>query len=133
MMPAETSSKPAIMRRVVVLPQPDGPSREKNWPRAMLSDRSSTATTSWKRLVTRSRRMSGGVMLVSSNAREVSPRPALDAATGRRVAGEALRDVDRDDADDDEHERHDVDDGLLARRLDGGVDPHWDRLCPGPG
>src|SRR5215216_6758928 len=32
--PLVGSSKPAIMRRVVVLPQPDGPSREKNSPSA---------------------------------------------------------------------------------------------------
>src|SRR6187549_991712 len=58
MEPAVTSSKPAIMRSVEVLPHPDGPSIEKNSPRSMSSDRSSTAVTSWKRLVTRSSRTS---------------------------------------------------------------------------
>ena len=35
--PQSGSSKPAIMRSVVVLPQPDGPSSEKNSPAAMSS------------------------------------------------------------------------------------------------
>ena len=46
------------MRSVVVLPQPDGPSIEKNSPRSISSDRSSTATTSWKRFVMWSSRTS---------------------------------------------------------------------------
>jgi hypothetical protein len=37
-------SKPAIIRSVVVLPQPDGPSIEKNSPSAMSKSASSTAT-----------------------------------------------------------------------------------------
>src|SRR6186713_315285 len=43
--PESGSSKPAIMRSDVVLPQPDGPSREKNSPAAMSSVTPSTATT----------------------------------------------------------------------------------------
>src|SRR5262252_1628917 len=42
MVPAVGSMKPAIMRKVVVLPQPDGPSSETNSP--SLSARSSPAT-----------------------------------------------------------------------------------------
>ena len=38
-------SKPAIMRRVVVLPQPDGPSSVKNSPGGMCRSIPSTATT----------------------------------------------------------------------------------------
>ena len=45
-------SNPAIIRRVVVLPQPDGPSIEKNSPCWMEKWASSTATKSWKRFVT---------------------------------------------------------------------------------
>ena len=52
------SSKPPIIRRVVVLPQPDGPSMEKNSPSRMSSDRSSTAAASPNSLETRSRRTS---------------------------------------------------------------------------
>ena len=36
-------SKPAIIRRMVVLPQPDGPSNEKNAPRGIASETSATA------------------------------------------------------------------------------------------
>ena len=46
------SSSPAIMRRAVVLPQPDGPSRTMNSPSVISRSRSSTATTSSNRLVT---------------------------------------------------------------------------------
>ena len=41
--PEEIDSKPAIMRSVVVLPQPDGPSRTMNSPWSMVSMTSSTA------------------------------------------------------------------------------------------
>ena len=44
--PAVGSSSPATIRRVVVLPQPDGPSREKNSPSPMVRLTSSTAVTS---------------------------------------------------------------------------------------
>ena len=36
MAPSLMSSKPAMVRRSVVLPQPDGPSREKNSPARMV-------------------------------------------------------------------------------------------------
>src|SRR5215471_17543436 len=58
MRPESGNSKPAIMRNDVVLPQPEGPSREKNSPAAMSSVTPSTATTRpSKVLVTFSRRM----------------------------------------------------------------------------
>src|SRR5689334_25390835 len=50
--PSVGSSKPPIMRSVVVLPQPDGPSIAKKLPRSILRLRRSTATTSSKRFVT---------------------------------------------------------------------------------
>ena len=52
-------SKPASIRRSVVLPQPDGPSREKNSRSYMSRVRSSTAVNSPKRLVMFSKRMKG--------------------------------------------------------------------------
>src|SRR5690349_7622710 len=52
-------SKPPSIRRVVVLPQPDGPRSEKNSPLPIVSDTSSTAVTSPNRLVTFERRISG--------------------------------------------------------------------------
>ena len=47
--PAVGSSKPPIIRSVVVLPQPDGPSSEKNSPAATSIDTPSTARTPPKR------------------------------------------------------------------------------------
>ena len=49
--PALGSTKPAIRRSVVVLPQPDGPSRQTRWPCSMASETSSTTATSPYRLV----------------------------------------------------------------------------------
>ena len=58
--PASGRSNPASMRRVVVLPQPEGPRIEKNSPGATSNDTPSTATVSPKRLRTRVNRMAGG-------------------------------------------------------------------------
>src|ERR1039458_5358983 len=49
--PALGSTKPAISRNVVVLPQPDGPSRQTRWPCSMVSEISSTTATVPYRLV----------------------------------------------------------------------------------
>ena len=49
--PASGWWKPAMALRVVVLPQPDGPSRVRNSPSGTSRLRSSTASTSSKRLV----------------------------------------------------------------------------------
>src|SRR5258708_17365222 len=57
MVPSLGSRKPAIMRSVVVLPQPDGPSSETNSPRVSASVARSTAVKAPKRHV-RSRRTS---------------------------------------------------------------------------
>src|SRR5450756_3177637 len=50
--PSSTSSRPAIMRNVVVLPQPDGPSRTRNSLSSASSDTLLTAMTLPKRFVT---------------------------------------------------------------------------------
>ena len=50
------ASKPAIIRSTVVLPDPDGPSIEKNSPSRISRSRSSTAVTAPNRFVTDSRR-----------------------------------------------------------------------------
>src|SRR5262245_19348414 len=55
MRPASGSSKPATMRRVVVLPHPLGPSSEKNSPSSISSDTSSTAGSAPKSLLTPTR------------------------------------------------------------------------------
>src|SRR6476646_389547 len=56
--PAVGSSRPAIMRSVVVLPQPDGPSRQKNSPSLTVKVESFTATKSAKALCRFSTRIS---------------------------------------------------------------------------
>ena len=66
--PSLGCSKPPIMRSVVVLPQPDGPSRAKNEPRGISSEMPSTAATSSKRLTTLSSRTSGVAQPRSSSA-----------------------------------------------------------------
>src|SRR5262245_23563737 len=43
MRPRLTDSRPAIIRRVVLLPQPDGPTRTRNSPSAMVRSRAWTA------------------------------------------------------------------------------------------
>ncbi len=52
MRPASGASNPAIMRSVVVLPHPLGPSIEKNSPPGIVIETSLTATTSSNRFVT---------------------------------------------------------------------------------
>src|SRR5215212_3381889 len=58
--PAVGVSRPATMRSVVVLPQPEGPSRAKNEPAGMVSVRSSTATAAPKAFRRPTRRRSRG-------------------------------------------------------------------------
>ena len=58
--PAVGSSKPAIIRNVVVLPEPDGPSIEKNSPSRTSRSRPATAMTSPQRFTTPSSRTAAG-------------------------------------------------------------------------
>ena len=95
------SSKPAIMRSVVVLPQPDGPSIEKNSPSWISNETSSTATTSSKRFVTDSRTIASvarcaGVARVQAATIEAhhacaSGRPGPRRARARPRAGTRSR------------------------------------------
>ena len=52
MRPESGRSKPPSIRSKVVLPQPDGPRREKNSPFLMENETSSTAVSAPKRFVT---------------------------------------------------------------------------------
>src|SRR5437868_6034637 len=79
MTPPVGCSNPPIIRSVVVLPQPDGPSRLKNSPSSISRSMPSTAGTSPKRFVTWLRRTATGTLL---------PTPP---ATGRVPAGEPPR------------------------------------------
>src|SRR4029079_5564727 len=67
MVPPDTSSRPAIMRRSVDFPQPDGPTRTRNSPLPMVSETPSTATTPpEKTLLTLSRTISATRRIVES-------------------------------------------------------------------
>src|SRR6478752_752453 len=65
-LPSVGSSRPAIMRSVVVLPQPEGPSRQKNSPSFTVKVESFTATKSAKALCRFSTRISAISLLVSA-------------------------------------------------------------------
>src|SRR5262252_4482752 len=65
--PADTSSSPAIIRSSVDLPHPDGPTRTRNSPLPIVSETPSTATTSpEKTLLTLSRTISAIETIVES-------------------------------------------------------------------
>src|SRR6478736_7991132 len=64
--PRVGSSRPAIIRSVVVLPQPDGPSRQKNSPSLTVKVESFTATKSAKALCRFSTRISAISLRVSA-------------------------------------------------------------------
>ena len=57
--PVSGDSNPAMMRSVVVLPQPDGPSKPKNSPRSTATETSATAAVAPKRLEILLRERSG--------------------------------------------------------------------------
>src|SRR3954467_8202836 len=90
MSPAVTSSRPAIIRQVVVFPQPDGPTRIQNSRSRTVRSMPATTSVSPKRLTTRSRTTSAmGVGLFS---REASDRAQLlFGVVHRRADGLALR------------------------------------------
>ena len=87
MRPSSGSSKPATMRIVVVLPQPDGPSSVMNSPSAMSSEMSSTACDVAERLAhaldadrrrrsrSRHRTSSSSITVVPARARRRSTSP----------------------------------------------------------
>src|SRR5688572_16855145 len=89
--PESGSSKPAIMRSDVVLPQPDGPSREKNSPAAMSSVTPSTASTRpSKVLVTLSSLMVAEVIPAHCHPKAEGRGPLRPSGTSPR-SGEAGR------------------------------------------
>src|SRR3954447_22327122 len=85
--PSSGSSNPAIILSVVVLPQPDGPSSEKNSPGSTVSSTPATATTPpGKRLVTRSRRIEAGE---AEGGGGIRPRALANAGAGVTCAARA--------------------------------------------
>src|SRR3954466_6926772 len=83
--PSVISSRPAIMRRLVVLPQSEGPTRTMNSPSWMARSRSSTATKSPNFLETLSK---------VTVAMAVSHAAARDTIAGPASRRERVRDVD---------------------------------------
>src|SRR6266540_6350251 len=79
-------SKPAIIRSVVVLPQPDGPRKDTNSPRSAASVKSWTAATSPKALRTR-----------------LSSRNGIDVLSYLRVVSAGAGDLDAAGAGAPEH------------------------------
>ena len=81
--PAVGCSKPAIIRRVVVLPQPDGPSRVKNSPLTISRSMSRTATKSSNCLTTPDRRTPGSLTRTTPRSNPCSPRTSsIQAKSG---------------------------------------------------
>src|SRR5687767_15823102 len=81
--PSSGCSKPAIRRRLVVLPQPEGPRKEWNEPRGISNEMESTATTAANRLVTPRNSTSTGALAARDaaaaafgSANEVTPTSA---------------------------------------------------------
>src|SRR6188508_298697 len=83
--PAVGVSNPAIIRRVVVFPDPDGPSIEKNSPSRTSRSTPSTATTSPNRFTTPSNRTAGaagtGATSDRSSSRDGTPHILHATAT----------------------------------------------------
>src|SRR5205823_2049764 len=94
--PPVGSRKPAIMRSVVVLPQPEGPSSETNSPRASASVARSTAVTVPNRQVS-----SRSASLLAAGSATI-----LGARTSQHevAANHAKAEHHERDGDDDEHE-----------------------------
>src|SRR5918994_2173212 len=89
MWPSVGSSKPPIIRSVVVLPQPDGPSSAKKAPRGISTEIPSTATASSNRLTTPSSRTSAVAAAVAVTGRAYrgayrAAKRSLDALSGVR-------------------------------------------------
>src|SRR5438067_4272625 len=79
-LPEDGSSSPAIIRKVVVLPQPEGPSKTKNSPSAIVNDDARTAVKSPKRFCKLSRRISATALLREMTGDEEAQRARNDHA-----------------------------------------------------
>src|SRR5207244_6346800 len=100
--PEVGSSRPAIMRSVVVLPQPDGPSRQKKSPSGIVNVDSRTAANSPNALCSLSTWISAIALLreLGDDGEERRPRKGGDERVRVERHGERLRqhdDARRDD------------------------------------
>src|SRR6185312_4785289 len=82
--PSLGSMKPEIMRRMVVLPQPEGPRKEKNSPSLMVRLRLRTATYSPKRFTTPMKSRSFAMGLPSAIATLADDGPLVRCSVGRQ-------------------------------------------------
>src|SRR5688500_14847012 len=101
--PSVASSRPAIRRSSVDLPQPDGPTRTRNSPSSIRRETSSTATTSPpKAFVTSSRTISANADELlpadedGSNLEPVVENDDIGVAARAQDTGSAPRDASRD-------------------------------------
>src|SRR5438874_1866440 len=78
--PASGSTSPATMRSTVLLPQPDGPRRERNSPGAASRETSSTATTAPNDLRSRRTLSAGAAPLTAGDALAPRRRSTRDLA-----------------------------------------------------
>src|SRR5580765_7825986 len=93
--PESAFSRPATMRRIVLLPHPDGPSRTRNSPSATRNDTSLTASTLPNRLTR---------CLIRTSAIAPFLRLLLEGAGHRRLHEPLLE--DQEDDDDGDHRHH---------------------------
>src|SRR5438105_2664839 len=99
--PPEVSSSPAIIRRSVDLPQPDGPTRTRNSPLSISRETASTATTSPpKTFVTRSSTISA----TAADLYRTGPDFAMALTTFRERGYSSVRDGGRSTTEGDEAE-----------------------------
>src|SRR5438046_8195421 len=99
--PASGFSKPLMQRKVVVLPQPDGPRNTMNSWSSTLRSRSRTATTSPKRLV-----IFSTLTLAIRLLQDLAAHRAEGHAAQQVISDQEGKDEDRHD----EHGRHGGDD-----------------------
>src|SRR5262245_66463357 len=78
--PSTRSTRPATIRKRVLLPQPDGPSSETNSPGAASHDTSSTATTAPNDFPSRRTVSAGAALLNGDDARAGPSGSACDLA-----------------------------------------------------
>src|SRR3954467_2913632 len=90
--PESASSSPATTRRIVLLPQPDGPRRTRNSLSATCSETSLPAST-FPQVFTRSSDRSGAIRL----------RSLVERARHRRLHEPALKDEEHGDRGGDRH------------------------------
>src|SRR5215203_2932469 len=89
--PSEGSRKPAISRKVVVLPQPDGPSRQTSCPWSIVSETLSTTASDENRLVSPRKSTDANPCLPASRSGSASAvQLESKAQDGDRGKGQAL-------------------------------------------